>query len=628
MTLSKRAFLFPTLVLLAATLLTWRPWVGHGVDDVMLWAATTSLTHDGDTDLIDDLMHASNPPGLTWELICATWPTGAKLNPYPVGFAVVWAPVEWISSAVFTAGLDPAPRFHPRVRAVVSVLALVIALISLRLFMALAARAGCGPWPAALAAGTLFVGSSLILFTTRWPAMTHQLSALAVAGHLWALLRWREDRAPRWAAAAGLLAGLMILVRWQNALYLVVALALLMESLRQRHTRQLTAGIGLSLLPMLVAVSLQPLVWRLTSGHWLLIPQGEEYLVSDTAYLAILFSGYHGLFTSHPGYLLALVGLAMLCRRDPWLGISLLIAFALLVHVNQLVWDWWGAGAFGQRRFCSFVGPACIGLAEVLRRIRRPSLRGILVGALILWGVLLVRLYDIRQGGVVVGDDLTKLVLGRPAHTPRIGTPEADIGELRAEFLEIFTDPGDGLLRLQLLRSLDEHRWPLGAGFAVPLLGGLALLAWGLDRSLRKGGGLRRRRLVSNAVLAGVLWIVLIEVGLVLDDQSWREHALVWREAAQASVQGDRGSAEAILRGIPETATQHVAAEFLLAYGLAELGRGAERIPALLALVGGETPHRYPPIGFLPLSEMSLLERIDHEIWLVWIRRVRDEGIQ
>jgi hypothetical protein len=246
---------------------------------------------------------------------------------------------------------------------------------------------------------------------------------------------------------------------------------------------------------------------------------------------------------------------------------------------------------------------------------------------LILWGVLMVRLYDIRQGGVVVGDDLTKLVLGRPAHTPRIGTPNADIGELREEFLEIFTDPGDGLLRLQLLRSLDEHRWPLRAGFAIPLLGGLALLVWGLDRSLREGGGLRRQRLVSNAVLAGVLWIVLIEVILILDDQSWREHAQTWREAAQASVQGDFESVEATLSQIPATATQHVAAEFLLAHELQEQGRGAERIVALMALVNVDTPHRYPPIGFLPLDDESLLERIDREEWLVWLRLVRGEGM-
>ncbi len=605
-----RPFLFPVLILIAATVLTWRPWVGHGVDDVMLWAATTSLTHDGDTDVTNDLLHATNPPDLTRELLGATWSTGAKSNPYPVGFAVVWAPIETTAAALLTPGLDPAPRFHPRVRAVVSIFALVLALISLRLFLAVAARAGGHVWPAALAVGVLFLGSSTVMFTTRWPVMTHQLSALAVAAHLWTLLRWRDGHAPRWAAAAGLAAGLMILVRWQNVIYLVVAAALLLEALRARPP--LARAALLFAAPLVVCVFLQPLVWKLTSGQWLLVPQGEAYLQNeDLAIGALLFSGYHGLFPNHPAFLVALIGLVIFTRRDPWLGVALLIAFVALVYVNQRVWDWWGAGAFGARRFCSFVAPAAIGLAEVLARVRRPAWRGLVVGALLLWSLIIIRLYDIH------GDDLTLLVTGHPADTPRIGTPLVGVAELRADFVALFTDPFDGLLHPQLFRSLERHHWPAAPLFGAALLLVLAALAHALEGGLRAGGMLRRRWLVVAATLLGTAWVVFIEVRLILDDQSWRDHADTWHAAAHAAITEDFARAETLLRQIPPDADQRAAAQWLLAETLARTDQRDEAITILRDLVGDDTPHRHPPAA-------ALLDATDHTAWLTWRRRTRD----
>ncbi len=605
--------LLPALILLMAAATLWRPWDGFGYDGAMLWASVTSFTHDGDTDITDDLLHASNPADIARDQLCFTWPTGASENPFAAGVSVCWAPVETVLSPLLTAGLDPPPRFHPRVLAAISLVALALGVVTLRLFMALAVRAGFDLWPAALAAVAMFFGSALVMFTLTQPTMSHPLSALAVAAHLGALLRWRVSRAPRWAAMAGLMAGIMVLARWQNVLFLTVAVSLGVQAARTR--RGSVRHALLFAFPLLLCAPVQPLVWWLNLGTPFTLPQGSGFLhLTDPALASTLLCGHRGLFPTHPAYLVALIGLALFARRDPWLGAPLLVTFALITWINASVFDWWAEGCFGARRFSGFAAPAVIGFAEIMRRLRAPAWRGVVIGLILLWGLIGVRLFEANV------HDLTLLFTGRPAQAPRLVLPDTDVGEMRARAASLLSDPADGIADVRLWRSLRERQWPMPRLSGLLILAGIAALAVSLDHALRRGGWLRRRWLVVVATALGSAWVAFFSLRLALDDRAWQEHGAVFHSGAwpirlhHSGLDADLAVAEARLRQIPPEASQFGAAHFLLADMLWRADRAGESVALIEPFLRDDTPHRFPPL----LGEHGLLRAIDEDRWAAW----------
>jgi hypothetical protein len=546
-----------------------------------------------------DLVHANNSVEFTRFLLSGVMNTGATWNHYLIGSAVIWSPVAWLGSPLLTAGLEPSPRFHPRLLGLISVLVLFGGVLAVRLLMACAARVGCSLASSGLAAGVIFLGSPLVLYTTRWQMMTHLLSAGLVAAHLWAMLRWRADRDGRWTFAAGALGGLMCLVRHQNALYLTVACSLFLEA-RRRGERRLLPQIGLLVVPVALCLVLQMEVWSILFGTPLLVPEGKAYLHwSEPAILSVLFSGFHGLLTSHPTIAVALIGLALLCRRDAWIAAPLLVTFALQVYLNSVVQDWWGSDAFGARRFTSFAAAAAIGLAVLLDRIPRPVLRGSLVALLLLLSLIYIRLWD--DGA----EDLTRVFLNRPAHGPRLEEAplRAGVPDPRESAARLLTDPFDELFEIQVFKRIEHRGWPHppGAPWVTGwiLLGAVGAAGWGLSRGLRPGGPLRRRRLVVIAASGALLWVLFLEARIALDDHRWRDRAMDWQQAVLASDAREYERAETALRAFPREDPHWAPAQFILAHNFAEEGKPDEARQVLVEMLGVESSHLYPPAAAL-----------------------------
>ena len=310
-------------------------------------------------------------PGTEW--IYEPTATGHVRNLMPVGPAIVWAPgFLLVSGGVWLA--DRLGASYPLDGYG-------------RLFQATAgfggiAAAGLGAWLACLAAASLFdkraavwamltvwLASSSLYYSVISPTYSHAASMLAVSGFWLAWVRSRQyQTAPRYAML-GVLIGIAALMRWQDAVFLVIPAIDAAWHLR-RELVVPTAGRLLACAGgAVVGFGPQMIVWVVLYGTPLAIPQGAGFMRwTEPALWAVLMSDNHGLFTWTPVIALSLAGLVSITRRVPLVGVAAVLVFAVSWYVNAAVADWWGGEAFGARRFLSCFPVFVLGLAAIFNR--------------------------------------------------------------------------------------------------------------------------------------------------------------------------------------------------------------------------------------------------------------------
>lgn len=249
----------------------------------------------------------------------------------------------------------------------------------------------------------VWLGGSMTYYTLVSPTYSHAFDACAIS--LW-LAYWllRNPATPRQWAAFGALAGLVTLMRWQEAVVVVLPLGwLLWDALHARANARRAAwgrAVGCALAYGVAAVAVfspQMAAWYVNFGSLIAVPQGGDFFsLTQPGRWNVLFSTRHGLFTWTPAVFVGLLGLLPLARRAPRSAITGAIAFALLWYVNGTVRDWWGGEAFGARRFLSLVPFLTLGTAAALdwlfARMRRETTGALVVVPVLVLVVVLIAL--------------------------------------------------------------------------------------------------------------------------------------------------------------------------------------------------------------------------------------------
>ena len=195
-----------------------------------------------------------------------------------------------------------------------------------------------------------------------------------------------------------MLAGLTMLVRWQDAVFLVVPFSDAVfhafagassggeaargasptgrqpgsrGAWRRIGWRQLVIHLAVCGACALLAFSPQVLVWVVLFGRPFVVPQGGEFMQWGAPHLfSVLFSDWRGLFTWTPVLALSAIGLIPLWRRQRSLAIGMIAALLLSWYANAAVIDWWAGEAYGARRFVSCFPIFVVGLAALADRFR------------------------------------------------------------------------------------------------------------------------------------------------------------------------------------------------------------------------------------------------------------------
>lgn len=399
-------------------------------DGFYYYAYLRSLWFDRDVNFLNDyrLLGLDDKPYLFEPTV-----TGHAHSAWTIGPAIVWSPFFAAGHLTARSLEGRNPNVHADgtsfpYRQAVCVAGLFYGLAGIWFCFLLTTRF----FPEPLAAGAAMVmaaGSFLLWYLVKEPSMTHAPSMAAVAVFTWAWATLRGDgrdagrlSPARWAGF-GALAGLMTLIRWQNAIFAVLPLVdcvVLLAAATRRNDRAtvravivagsvFTAAAFVTSLPQLAA-------WKAIYGTWLAVsPVGPQLRWADPHLVDILWSSRNGLFATSPVLYCAAIGLVLFTIRRPRSGVPLLTAAAAMVYFNSIIQDWWGSDGYGMRRFDGLLPLFTIGLAAFAAAATRAvaarpaAVLAGMGGVLLLWNLTLMQA---AQSGVLrIGEAVSMPVI-------------------------------------------------------------------------------------------------------------------------------------------------------------------------------------------------------------------------
>jgi hypothetical protein len=384
-----------------------------------------SLAFDRDVDFANDyrLLGLDDKP----HLFVAT-PTGHAQSAASIGPAILWAPFFGVGHLVARS----LSARHPDIdtngisfpyRQAVCIAGLFYGLIGCWFCFRLVRRF-YGAALGGLAVALTVTGSFLLWYLVKEPSMTHGPSMAAVAAFVWRWLATRDERVSAVMAAEGhplrplrqwawlgIVAGIMTLIRWQNALFAVLpaidAAVALVRALRTgdaAHTRRLLIGGVAFCICATLAFVPQMVAWRAIYGSWLAVsPLGPQIRWFDPQLADILWSSRNGLLSWSPILYAGAIGFAMFVWRQPAVGVPMLAGMVLMTYFNACIQDWWGSDGFGGRRFDGTIPFFALGVAaaasSAAELAKRHPLRTVAIGgaALVMWNLTLM---NAAQSGV------------------------------------------------------------------------------------------------------------------------------------------------------------------------------------------------------------------------------------
>jgi len=424
------------LVWVLVLVFLFRPRV-YGFDPVGYYSWLRSSIIQGSLDVSDEFAHY----GVTERGLSST---GYRLNEWPVGSALLWAPFFLLGHGLALAGQVlglpwTADGYSMPYLVATGLGSAVYALLALcwlyRLCCDLAP-----PRVALLAVLTGWLASPLVFYMAGHPFMAHAndffLNTLF-------LLLWIRDERPTWRSRLilGLVGGLAACVRPQSATLLLwpgveMCIQGIRACFRRQRSRQVSSrrrstepGLGSSIASFvalgagaLAGFSPQMVVWRVVFGNWLLLNAYGAVGAGSFDWCAphffdVLFSTNRGLFLWTPIALLALWGLVwhLIRMRRRW-ALFLLANLLAQVYVVGSWSSWSGACAFGQRFLVNTTPAWALGLTALYLTWRkgRGWLAALAVSVLLIgWNLLLLMRYalqDVPRFGPV---SLDKLLLGQ-----------------------------------------------------------------------------------------------------------------------------------------------------------------------------------------------------------------------
>jgi len=279
----------------------------------------------------------------------------------------------------------------------------------------------------------VFMGSFMLWYMVKEPGMNHAPSMAAVAGFTWAWIatspstRSGQPRAMHEWALLGALAGVMTLIRFENALFAILpacdVLAILWVSARAGDRVALTRTVlGCLLCIACAAIAFAPqLMWKAIYGSYFgTLAIRPELQWADPHISDILWSSRNGLLSTSPILYVGAIGFVVFAFAQPSIGIPVLLAAAAMTYVNASFEDWWGGDGFGMPRFDGLIPMMTIGVAALsatlvsfVRRFPTPCAIGAF-GTLAVWNLTLM---SVAQEG--------RIRLGEAASFGEVGAAQA-----------------------------------------------------------------------------------------------------------------------------------------------------------------------------------------------------------
>ena len=194
-----------------------------------------------------------------------------------------------------------------------------------------------------------------------------------------------QGHSPGWRVAVlyGVVGGWMALIRVQDGVFLALPFLAQLPDVWRSLQGIGVAGrwkgwlrdVTIAGLSALLTFSPQIAVWGQLYGDYFRSPYLYQQRITFDWFtpklVEVLFSAYRGLFTWHPIFLLALMGLLITCRKErgwAWVGF---LAFAAQWYLVSSWHNWMQGDAFGGRMFIVCMPVFALGLAHLIEWAQR-----------------------------------------------------------------------------------------------------------------------------------------------------------------------------------------------------------------------------------------------------------------
>jgi hypothetical protein len=336
------------------------------------------------------------------------WPgTRRWVNAHPIGVAIMQAPFFPVAHALTKWTNLSATGFtlyYQHAAGLAGLAWIVAGLAVLRRLL----LESFGDRVTAAVLVALLLGTSLLHYATFDSSYSHPYSFFLFAAFMYLTARWHRAATTRTSILLGIVAGLIVLVRHTNVLFLMVfpLYGLWADGLTMR------VMLGRTVLVAALVIAPQLLIYYQATGRPIVSSYGSlGFNWTSPQIYGVLLSVQKGVFFWSPLLLLAVAGLVRLSRlRKPAAGFVVpgIIFLAINTYVIASWWDWQFGGSYGHRGFVDALPLFALGLAAAFEWASQHELRRALT-ALVVSLLLCLSVFQMLQYwyGIVPFSDMT-----------------------------------------------------------------------------------------------------------------------------------------------------------------------------------------------------------------------------
>jgi hypothetical protein len=287
-------------------------------------------------------------------------PTGRILSITNIGVAIMMLPF-FLAAHLFTLVFGfPANGFSFFYQVFMGLAGLIYVVIALDLLKRiLLERFSAGVVLAVLA--SLLLGTSLFHYGSSASIMSHSYSFFLITVLIFITPYWYKNPSWQRSLLLGVLAGMIVLVRIPNgiALLFVVFYGIFsIKDIKERLSfwwKNAWPGIFLVILGGLIIMSLQLIVWKISTGDWLVYAYNEQgFDFKHPQLLAVLFSVRKGVFFWAPILFASMAGLFLLKRKAMDYFLAVVVVLVLEWYLVSSWWSWYFGTSYGHRAFVDY----------------------------------------------------------------------------------------------------------------------------------------------------------------------------------------------------------------------------------------------------------------------------------
>lgn len=305
-------------------------------------------------------------------------PTGLTQNQYPVGSLLLWSPfflsIYLVTKVLNLSGFKiPSDGYSPPYLWLVAFGSAFYAFIGLLLIYSIC-REYFHRDVVLLSIVLIWFASSLPVYMYLLPFYAHANALFTTSLFIFVWIKTRGEKNKIKWFILGITGGLMVLVRYESAVFLLIPLLGILTRIRKSDRKFIhleLIGLGVFCIGLLAALTPNFIIKKLLYGSFLETGYGAFGWLPSFKIFFVLFSSKHGIFIWTPILLFATGGFPLFFKKDKKFAFYLAIPYILLVYIVSSQYNWWQGSSFGGRIFISCTPLFVLGLSALIESLRK-----------------------------------------------------------------------------------------------------------------------------------------------------------------------------------------------------------------------------------------------------------------